>query len=279
MALSLNVRDIFKTQNSISVFDGIYNPGNKYVGISLNQKDASISNLKIISYDETKLWNGSDKSSALLGEGTQDNPYLISSANDLAYMANQVNSEDRSLSSYYKSYYRLTKDISLNGQNWGGIGVSLSSNIRAFEGDFDGNNHRISGIHTDGTSGTALFNYVGNANIHDLKVCGVFSGGSTYTAALVAHIIHPVSAEADEPLNCHISNDKSTATINLNKEIAFRNNVDKHRHIGLKHYPPKSKIPFRWVMLLKKHPYAAHAFIGAVFLMGTLFQKTLLPPI
>lgn len=205
-SVSLYQDGVFKTQNSISVFDGIYNPGNKYVGISLNQKDASISNLKIISYDETKLWNGSDKSSALLGEGTQDNPYLISSADDLAYMANQVNYEDRSLSSYYKSYYRLTKDISLNGQNWGGIGISLGSIIKAFEGDFDGNNHRISGVHTDGTSGTALFNYIGNANIHDLKICGVFSGGSTYTAALAAHIIHPVSAEADEPLNCHISN-------------------------------------------------------------------------
>lgn len=113
---------------------------------------------------QTSVWDGSRKLWTR-GEGTENNPYLIESAENLAFLAYMVNKgfETQGL------YFRLTTDIDLNGsedQPWIPIGlydkgfdedgcdrgflnsVGFSPKT-AFRGHFDGGNHVISNIYLD----------------------------------------------------------------------------------------------------------------------------------
>lgn len=90
-------------------------------------------------------------SSSLTGEGTQGNPYQISSAYDLAFLS-AVMIEDRYYSAYADKYYVLTDDIDLAGKVWVGIGAIkrtytnntlTSTEVYGFGGVFDGQGHSI----------------------------------------------------------------------------------------------------------------------------------------
>lgn len=81
------------------------------------------------------------------GSGTEKDPYLISSANDLWNLAKKINNE-KTNADYSKASYRLTKDIDLGGvKKWTPIGNSIVNKEEFwFEGVFDGNGHTIAGI-------------------------------------------------------------------------------------------------------------------------------------
>ena len=74
------------------------------------------------------------------GSGTQDDPYLLSCADDLYTFQAKVNAEDPCKS----AYFRLTGDIALNR------GLDLANiwlPVVGFEGVFDGAGHVISGLY------------------------------------------------------------------------------------------------------------------------------------
>ncbi len=85
------------------------------------------------------------------GEGSQYNPYIIASANDLAGMSVLINSNDN----YKNKYWKLIIDLDLNSLDWNSIG-----NKNAFCGSFDGNGHTIQNLHTSSLNG-GLFGVVG----------------------------------------------------------------------------------------------------------------------
>ena len=97
----------------------------------------------------TDTWVDFAASSFSGGNGTQASPYVISSAEELALLAQYVNLED---SRYNRAHYILGKDIDLAGHNWMPIGVvegnGLGGSIgnRGFFGVFDGNGHTISNM-------------------------------------------------------------------------------------------------------------------------------------
>ena len=55
------------------------------------------------------VWDGSVASSYRKGNGTENNPYIISNGSELAYFAMQLLSQD-----YSNTYFALSKDIVLN---------------------------------------------------------------------------------------------------------------------------------------------------------------------
>ena len=57
------------------------------------------------------------------GGGTENNPYQISSAKNLAYLANSVNDGE----TYSGVYFRLTTDIDLQSLPWQPIGGAVNS--------------------------------------------------------------------------------------------------------------------------------------------------------
>lgn len=104
------------------------------------------------------------------GSGEENDPYLITNPAELAGLANNVNSGN----DYADKYFLLTKDIYLNdvsdtydyytiAQNlWTPIGTDES---HKFRGNFDGNNHKISGIYIkDNSFYMGLFGYTNNGN-------------------------------------------------------------------------------------------------------------------
>ena len=123
-----------------------------------------------IYYSEVDVWDKTTVSSSLLGTGTQADPYLISSAADLAYVRDQV-----AAGNYFKGQYlKLTKSIDLNGANFT-IG---SSNTAAFGGVLDGNSCSIRGLNVSKTTAqTALFfATLAGSEIKNLSLYGSVSG-------------------------------------------------------------------------------------------------------
>ncbi len=112
------------------------------------------------------------------GEGTENSPYLIESADDLSALADRVNGKK----STEGMYFALTGNIDLsNIENWKPIGASSSSN---FNGIFDGRGFAIDNLYS--TQG-GLFGYVGNGAV--IKNVGVASGEINCKSSFVGGIV------------------------------------------------------------------------------------------
>jgi len=98
-------------------------------------------------------WDGTSVSAALVGAGTEFDPYLISNENDLAYLAKQVND---GVTHYDGEFFKLMVDLDLGQKDWTPIGA-LSANY--FGGNFDGDGHTIRGlkVKTDANDKKALY--------------------------------------------------------------------------------------------------------------------------
>lgn len=91
-------------------------------------------------FPHTDVWDGSLRR-PIVGDGTKDNPFLITSAKEFAFlMQNYDNNNNECLHSYYK----LTCDIDMNWAIWQ-FGTASVAN-RTFLANFDGCGHKISHI-------------------------------------------------------------------------------------------------------------------------------------
>lgn len=89
-----------------------------------------------------------EATTALNGSGTEENPYLINSLEDLKYFRNAVNSYRQDGSNQFKDkYVKLTTDINLEGINWIPIGDNSKDDHESFKGTFDGDGHTISNLY------------------------------------------------------------------------------------------------------------------------------------
>jgi hypothetical protein len=145
---------------------------------------------------QTSVWNGSRRLWTS-GEGTESNPYLIESAEQLAFLSYMVNKGLVTTDLNFK----LTTDIDLNGSEdlpWVPIGlgdrwfsedgcerlIDPSYTPVYFCGHFDGNGHSIYNLYVDGGTYVGLFGLVSgqgslieNLNIENGYVNGTYSGG------------------------------------------------------------------------------------------------------
>lgn len=149
------------------------------------------------------------------GDGSKENPYLISNAAELAKLAQDVNTTanfSRGL------FFKLTKDIVINegvmqkdlATLQGGkafpetpaIGTFASeTQYAAFQGTFDGDGHTISGIYMTSEQGAnylALFRVIEDADICNLGISDMFSYSGAYLAGIAARAIN------SRIINCHV---------------------------------------------------------------------------
>ncbi len=115
-----------------------------------------------------------DLSDLFEGEGTEVNPYLIQSADDLWALSNFTKGKSFTDTN---TYFKLTADIDLSADNWVPICSSAESGWVAtpnsFNGNFDGNGKTITfkGNYTGDTWAKGLFSAVGGY-VHDLTLKG-----------------------------------------------------------------------------------------------------------
>lgn len=102
------------------------------------QKQLTIDNIKkdAITYWKDNVGDITD----LTGAGTQANPYKISSAEELTFMAKMINDGN---DIYDEAYYELTQDIDLSAHQWTPIGDNYTN---YFKGNFNGKGHEISHV-------------------------------------------------------------------------------------------------------------------------------------
>ena len=126
-----------------------------------------------VTFDQkTEVYGAVSTESFSGGDGTATNPYQISTAGDLATMAQLINGTSSSTSGeagldynkYGKAYYVLTANIDLSGRIWTPIGAYSG---KPFAGYFGGNGYTISNMTIDETitcSALGLFGYVNKYN-------------------------------------------------------------------------------------------------------------------
>jgi len=152
-------------------------------------------------------WSGAVASGFAGGDGSAENPYQISNASELAYLADKVN-QQTSQPEYV--HYILTDNINLGYEEWVPIGVFNNEN-QYFCGSFDGNGYTVSDLSiSQGNSGyIGLFGYTKDSEIKNLTVAGDISGGGTSVGAIAGQ---SENLSAD---NCSIS------YVNVSKGGAF----------------------------------------------------------
>ena len=97
------------------------------------------------------------------GRGTKEEPWLIENAEQLAYLAQQVNNG----TDYEREHFLLVSDLDLSGKKWTPIGTGGKS----FWGGFDGGGHTITGMTITGKENS----YVGL-----FGECRNFTAASSY---------------------------------------------------------------------------------------------------
>ena len=106
------------------------------------------------------VWDGTS-SPWMQGSGTENDPYLIETAENLAYLAEKVNEgyQAQGMSVFKGVYFLLTDDLDLNNINWTPIGTaSLDMNGYLFSGVFNGGYHKIDKLSiTSSQDGASLF--------------------------------------------------------------------------------------------------------------------------
>ena len=135
-------------------------------------------------YGVSNEWSGGKAADFNGGDGTETNPFLISTGEELAYFAAQVNGGV----SYAGQYIELTQDILLNKMNANGTFVSgspraftsIGSAAKPFQGIFEANGFEIIGLYINAVSVEyrGLFGYAGTGSqIKNVKISGSIAGG------------------------------------------------------------------------------------------------------
>ncbi len=107
------------------------------------------------------------------GDGSIQAPYQIATADQLRLMATLVN-EDTYGNEYKFASYELTADIDLGNELWTPIGNGYLKSMYSFEGDFNGNNHTITGLRIEENENNELrrFGLFGlvNGSVRNVKI-------------------------------------------------------------------------------------------------------------
>lgn len=131
-------------------------------------------------------------SAAIAGNGTQASPYKITSEADLAQLATNVNAGE----SYSGKYFTVTANITLNDDH-----TPIGTKDHPFSGIFNGNNKTITSLTVWVDDYAALFGYVKNATISNVKIKKGDIYASSYVGGIAAY------AENSKIENCQFAGD------------------------------------------------------------------------
>lgn len=115
--------------------------------------------------------------------------YQIGTGAELAWFAHDVNA------GHYSIKGALTADVNLGDYDWTPIGGATAA--KAFQGQFDGMGHTVSGLYINNTATyQGFFGYTKNATIEDVTVNGSVTTSANYAAGVAAY------ASASTLTNC-----------------------------------------------------------------------------
>lgn len=121
------------------------------------------------------------------GEGTEEDPYRISTAEELKLLSQAVQPWNPQYWEYQNAHYRLEGDIVLNEdadfENWeSSPPENLWTPIHTIAGSFDGNGHTIRGLYCKGGEDCGLFKNI-SGRVFDLTLENAFIDGRQETKA------------------------------------------------------------------------------------------------
>ena len=129
------------------------------------------------------------------GDGTESNPYQITSADELYWFAEHVNAGNASACAKLMNDITVNENVLVNGAlnsdtgefvAWIPIGVRIESSTKAFRGTFDGGNHTISGLYVSATSGyQGLIGFMESGTVKNVTVANSYFSGTTNIGAVV----------------------------------------------------------------------------------------------
>ncbi len=151
--------------------------------------------LAVVPFSASAAWSGGVATAFAGGTGTEADPYLISNAQQLALVADTVNSGH---SSYEGVYFKMTADIDLADIPWEPIGNYVNK-TEIFKGNFDGDGYTIHGLYIDNAdaANVGLFGRTSGATIKNLTVKGDLVSGKQYSGAIVGYAMKTTNI-----LNC-----------------------------------------------------------------------------
>ena len=131
VAMVLHAEHIGTLFNTRAITQSFENIINQDTGV---KKDARAEDFEL----PTDWWMSNTAADFDGGDGTVENPYLISTPEQLALMANKINNQG---GSYITASYQLTADVDMSKHFWSPIGRWEDG--RAFKGTFDGASHDV----------------------------------------------------------------------------------------------------------------------------------------
>ncbi len=145
----------------------------EYDKIILDSKHSALD--KTVYYSTIVAWDGTSVSSGLQGSGTKEDPFLVQSGADLAYIAQVVNNAAAQTPNFSGKYFKLTQSIDLNGHNLYIGSYPGWSTRKGFYGFFDGNHCTVRGLN----STNSLFGTIEGGYLINLSVYGKVNGNTT----------------------------------------------------------------------------------------------------
>ena len=134
------------------------------------------------------------------GYGTEENPYVIFTFDDLVAFKNAVVASSGN-DTFSGKFVKLGADIDLTGKSYN-YSIGNNSDSKPFSGTFDGDNHTITGFTRATTDAIAFFGTVKNGTVKNLKMANIDCSGTTGTPQRAAGIVG--RANAATVINCHI---------------------------------------------------------------------------
>lgn len=187
---------------------------------SLSDDDDSISessiSAEILEVENDASWAGNTLEYFSAGLGTEDFPYIIKSADELALLSKVVNEKKEG---FYDAFYLLGSDIDLGAKEWTPIGTSADA---PFKGTLDGGGYSISNFKLSEREYVGLFGYILNGNVKNLAVTDFdidhsFTSAPSYSSmyvGAVAGYICSTNGESNVSAVC-----VSDGTINFNGKV------------------------------------------------------------
>ena len=137
------------------------------------------------------------------GSGTEEDPYQIATAEQLAYLA--VKANEGTLHTL-GDYYILTNNIDLSAHQWVPIDRGTSQESKYFDGYFNGNGKTITGLYVDESTDGYLAGLFGllTGQVTDLTIEDAYvkTAGENSSAGILAGRI---SNSGTKVTNCHVS--------------------------------------------------------------------------
>ncbi len=168
----------------------------------------------------TEFWDGTTTTAVTANK--DDGIYYVSTASELAWIAEQVNEGNSSTATkagakFSGATIQLTNDIYLNNQPWTPIGtLPEGKNVKddssdyktyGFQGTFNGDGYTIYGLNASSNNATGLFGALyGNVTIKDVIVDGATVTSNHYAGVIAGYY----NAEGSDHIltidNCDVKN-------------------------------------------------------------------------